>query len=446
MKLHKMFRMNTLEAPKLPDDLECSYKSLVKGFGKTSSRCAPGPGATVEGHKAASFSQKLWRFCRNKRVRYPALIEPLIQRVRDDVRQEDTLLAVHDWSTLSYGTHKSKGDRRTLTHANDVGYDLATVLMVRADDGASLAPVSITLATADGILSTEQNPVADVAHVDQILPRMDFVTSLKLTKRIVHVIDREADSVGHWRAWAAMGHQALVRADDRLVMHNDQERKLTEIAEEMKGHGGLRDAGEALYRGRRARRFVGETRVVLHRPARRREGDVRREIPGEPLSLRLVVVELRDLDGRVLSQWLLLTNVDEKDADAATIATWYYYRWRIESMHKLIKSAGWELESWLQQSGERLLRKLLLVMAACVAVWGLERRNDDSSESFKELLMVLSGRQTKTRQPITTTGLLAGLWVLQQAATWLSRDGPNCANEMIKQHLPLFATYSKQTT
>lgn len=441
-----MFPMKTLAAPKLPDDLECSYKSLVKGFGKTSSRCAPGPGATVEGQKAASFSQKLWRFCRNKRVRYPALIEPLIQQVRDEVHQEDILLAIHDWSTLAFGAHKSKTDRRTLTHANDVGYDLATVLMVRGHDGASLAPVSITLATADGMLSTEPNPVADVAHIDQILPRMDFVTSLKLTRRVVHVIDREADSVGHWRAWTAAGYLALVRADDRLVMHNGQERKLREIAEEMKVQGALRDAGEALYRGRRARRFVGEAAVVLHRPAKRREGDVQREIPGVALSLRLVVVELRDLDGRVLSQWLLLTNVDKKDANAETIATWYYYRWRIESMHKLIKSAGWDLENWLQQTGERLLRKLLLAMAACVAVWGLERRNDESSKSFKELLMALSGRQTKTRQPITTTGLLAGLWVLQQAATWLSRDGPNCANEMIKQHLPLFATYSKQTT
>jgi IS4 transposase len=47
--------------------------------------------------------------------------------------------------------------------------------------------------------------------------------------------------------------------------------------------------------------------------------------------LRLVVTEVRDLGGRVLARWLLLTNVPTELADAATIARWYYFRWRIEN-------------------------------------------------------------------------------------------------------------------
>jgi hypothetical protein len=416
---------------------------LVKGFGKTSSSCACGPGATVERQVAASYSQKLWRFCTNRRVGYPALIEPLIQRVRDEAPATPILLAIHDWSTLAFATHTSKTDRRQLTHAADIGYDLATVLMVRGSDGAPLAPVSVSLTTNQTILSTQPDPVADVAHVDQIRGRMDYVASLSLGPSVVHVIDREADSVGHWRDWAAAGHQALVRTDDRLVMHNARERKLVEIADEWQASGGLKAAGEALYRGRKAWRFVGETDVVLHRAAKRREGDKQREIPGEPLGLRLVVVELRDAAGRMLARWLLLTNVPAAQADAERVASWYYWRWQIESLHKLLKSAGWQLEGWLQRNGQRLLRKLLVAMGACVEVWALERRCDESSESFKRLLMSLSGRQTKARQPITTTGLLAGLWVLQQAASWLARDGPSDANALLRQHLPLFANASQ---
>lgn len=367
------------------------------------------------------------------------MIEPMIQRVRDEAPAAGVLLAVHDWSTLAFGTHPSKADRRQLTHAADVGYDLATVLMVRGRDGASLAPVSVSLAKRDAVLSTQPEAVADVAHVDQIRPRMDFVASLALGAEVVHVIDREADSVGHWRDWAAAGHRALVRTDDRLVQHAGQERKLLDIAEELRAGGGLRAAGEAAYRGRKAWRFVGEAAVVLHRPAKRREGDRQREVAGEPLPLRLVVVELRDAAGRMLARWLLLTNVSPEVADAATVASWYYWRWRIESLHKLLKSAGWELERWLQRNGERLLRKLLVAMAAVVEVWALERRTDESSQSFRALLMALSGRQTKASQPITTTGLLAGLWVLQQSATWLSRAGPDAPNTLLKQHLPAFA-------
>lgn len=373
---------------------------------------------------------------------FAALIEPLIQRVRDEAPHSGSLLAIHDWSTLAFATHTSKTDRRQLTHAHDIGYDLATVLMVRGSDGACIAPVAVSLAKHNAILSTQPDPVADVTHVDQIRPQMDFVASLNLGVDVVHVIDREADSVGHWRNWSEAGHRVLVRADDRLVKHDDRERKLVEIADEMQVRGGLKSAGKALYRGRQAWRFVGQTQVVLHRPAKRREGDKQREIRGEPVSLRLVVVELRDAKDKVLARWLLLTNVAEEVADAATVASWYYYRWQIENLHKLLKSAGWQLESWLQRNGERLLRKLLVAMAACVEVWALERRTDESSESFKVLLMALSGRQTKARRPITTTALLAGLWVLQQSATWLSRDETSSPNALLKQHLPLFASAS----
>ena len=118
------------------------------------------------------------------------MIEPLIQRVRDEARPTGVLLAVHDWSTLAFATHASKTDRRQLTHATDVGYDLATVLIVRGSDGASLAPVSVSLATRTTVLSTQPDPVADVAHVDQLRPRMDFVASLNLGAPVVHVIDR----------------------------------------------------------------------------------------------------------------------------------------------------------------------------------------------------------------------------------------------------------------
>lgn len=94
---------------------------------------------------------------------------------------------------------------------------------------------------------------------------MDVVAALHLGADVVHVIDREADSVGHWRDWSAAGYRVLVRAGDRVVRHDGRGRKLVGVADELRGGGGLRPAGEALYRGRKAWRFVGETDVVLHR-------------------------------------------------------------------------------------------------------------------------------------------------------------------------------------
>ena len=136
----------------------------------------------------------------------------------------------------------------------------------------------------------------------------------------------------------------------------------------------------------------------------------------------------------------MLTDVAAALADAAMIARWYYFRWRIESLHKLLKRAGWQLESWLQRTGERLLIKLLIALGACAAIWALERRHDGESVAFQLLLMQLSGRQTKRDRAITTSGMLAGLWVLQSAVGPLARHGPEKLNTMLENHLPLFAT------
>jgi hypothetical protein len=426
---------------RLVRSLQDAYSILIKGFGKTGSSTAPGPGATIAGMKPASFAQKLWRFCIDPRVEESALIEPMHEAVRQEAaRRPGVLLAIHDWSTLSFGGHPSKTDRATLTHESDVGYDLATVLVVRGDDGSPVAPVAVSLTTADGVLSTrDEAPGPDVCHIDQVPGSMRYVRDLDLGATVVHVIDREADSVNHWRQWAADGHLALVRGDDRKVLHAERETSLVEVAEGLRRGGAFEAAGPALYHGREAQLFVAEAEVVLHRPGKRNEGKKKREIPGRPLPLRLVVTEVRDGQGVVLARWLLLTNVPADLADAATIATWYYFRWRIEGLHKLLKSSGWQLEKWLQRNGDRMMIKLLLALGACTQVWALERRGDAGSGAFKRLLMQMSGRQTKRDREVTTSGLLSGLWVIQAALVALVTYSPAQLKAMLEDHLPLFA-------
>ena len=70
----------------------------------------------------------------------------------------------------------------------------------------------------------------------------------------------------------------------------------------------------------------------------------RQELPGPAQRLRLVVSQVRDGRGRLLAEWLLLTNV--RDAPADPVALFYYWRRRVESFHKLLKSARLEVEGW----------------------------------------------------------------------------------------------------
>ena len=370
------------------------------------------------------------------------MIEPMHQAVRTEfARKQGVFLNVIDWSTLSFGNHVSKTDRVKLTHDKDVGYDLTTALIVRGDDGSTIAPVMITLTNADGVLSTRNDilPV-DLCHVDQTLGIMQHVRDIGFDAPIVHVIDREADSVNHWRQWNADVHLVLVRAKDRVVLQNDRKTTLIAIADALRDQGEFQGPSPARYHGRAANLFVAETTVVLFRPGKRNVGKQKIEIPGPPLPLRLIVTEVRDDDKKVLARWLLLTNVSAELADAATITKWYYFRWKIENFHKLLKSSGWQLEGWLQQNGERLLIKLLLAVGACTSVWALERRTDAEAVSFQQILMGLSGRQTKRHRPVTTTGLLAGLWILQSSLEALNIHGPDKLHSLIENHLPAFAT------
>ena len=89
-----------------------------------------------------------------------------------------------------------------------------------------------------------------------------------------------------------------------------------------------------------------------------------------------------------------------------------HHGWHIESFFKLLKGAGQQLESWQQETGEAIARRLLVACMACVAVWQLARAQGEQAETLRGLLVRLSGRQMKYGVAFTLPALLAGTWVL----------------------------------
>ena len=129
------------------------------------------------------------------------------------------------------------------------------------------------------------------------------------------------------------------------------------------------------------------------------------------MTLRLIVSEVRGENGRVLAQWLLLSNVSAT-VDAGRLALWYYWRWRIESFFKLLKSAGQQVEHWQQESAGAVARRLLVVSAALVLVWQLARAESPAAAELRTVLVRMSGRQLKRGRGWTIPALLEGVWVL----------------------------------
>ena len=400
--------------------LEERYVALVKQHQHVGSSTAAGPAVGVASPSSLAAAQGMWRFLHNQRVTLGALATPLREAGRRAWEREGSPLAllVHDWSKIDYASHASKRDRVVLTHERDVGYELAAALLVSGQTGDAWAPMQMHLKTsASAMLSTARGELpADTPRLDQATATMEASSLWGLPGRVVHVIDREADSVGHYRRWHAKGHLFLVRGDDRKVLRQvdgrEREMLLSQVVAGLEAEGALIDTREVEYHGKRMRQRVAQTTVTLHRPARTRVDGRQREVPGEPLTLRLVVAQVVDAAGRVRATWLLLTHVDEADADAAQVALWYYWRWRIESFFKLLKSAGQRMEEWQQTTGEAVAKRLLIASMACVLAWNLQRDTSPQGVRMQRLLVRLSGRQTKRSRPVTTEALLAGLFVL----------------------------------
>jgi Transposase DDE domain len=386
---------------------------LVESHLRAAPELAAGVASLPGTGSAFAATQGAWRFLNNERVKLSALIKPLREtgRSRAAGSQACFALLVHDWCKLSYPAG-SKRDLVQLTHETDVGYELTSALLVSADDGNPLAPMEMHVRMANGVLSTRDPAPRVRPHLEQALPTMEASRTWGLSKLLVHVIDREADSVDHYRRWDAKGHKFLIRADDRRVKWNGQPILLSEIRRRLRRRQEFRRVGAASHHGRPAELWVVETDVVLYRPAKKNVRGKKYARPGPPLALRYIIVQLRDARGKVLAEWMLLSNVPRGWATTEHLARCYYWRWKIESFFKLLKSHGLQLEQWQQETGPAIARRLLIAAMACVVVWQLQADDSPEATEFKNVLVRLSGRQMKRARPHTAPALLAGLWIL----------------------------------
>jgi hypothetical protein len=398
--------------PPLEPRLQRRYQKLVQEHLQISQSVAAGLSSLPGVASSFASTQAAWRFYRNEHVSLPALAQPLIEQGRRALQGSGAEygLVIHDWSHLNYDRHTRKADRIDSAKDRRQGYELQSALLLSDRQGEPLAPIYQNLRCSAGLHSTRCEPtVPTVTHLDELGARFEHLEQLALGRPLVHLVDREGDSVGHFRQWER--HRFLVRAKGgQRVEWDGRTCLLSAVADQMKRQ--LVYCRPVEWHGRSAKQYVGETSVVLTRRTRqKRRGAKPVSVAGKPVRLRLIVSEVRAEHGRVLAQWLLLTNVSA-EVEAARLALWYYWRWRIESFFKLLKSAGQQIEHWQQESGLQVARRLLVVSGALVLVWQLARAQGTAAGQLRTILVRLSGRQMRWGREWTTPALLAGVWGL----------------------------------
>lgn len=401
-----------LPPPKLERRLQKRHHKLVLEHVNLNSEIAAGIRALPgEGQNFAS-TQAAWRFYANPKVTLKALGEPLLKVGRDLATGECQryALIVHDWSNLCYQNQQQlKPDLIELGHQNH-GYELLGSLLVSDQTGMPLGMLGLSLTSSNGVHSVwHDKPQARQAPLDDLSETMTHLRAAQLPLPLVHIIDRESNSVWHWRWWDGRGDLLLSRTSaDRHARWQGRRLRLHEIAQELTWRP---DKVVAVSARLQAQAFVAETSVSFTDPAYRRGPDgQRRLIKGAPVNLRLIVVQLRLPDETIVAEWYLATNLPSQ-VTASVLTEWYYWRWTIESVTKLYKSAGLHLEQWQQETAQATAKRLLVAAMACVLVWEVQRTDTPQMEEFRQLLLRLSGRQIKAGQA-TAPALLSGLWTL----------------------------------
>ena len=380
---------------------------------KTGTALSAGLKALPDKIDSFASTQAAWRFYANESISLATLQEPLTEAAQTAARQRchTYALCVHDWSRLSY-KHANKPDTYAMTHQHDVGYDLQSSLLLSDRDGQPLAPVALRLVSRTGSYATYQTASSDASvireHLEEVTHCIHHLERQDIGKPLVHIIDREADSVGHIRQWQQAGYRWLVRVkgNSRLT-HQGQTTNGKTLAQQLP----FEKVREVIHQGKPQWQWLAETTVSLTRPAKpSRKKTPKAMVPGDPVEARLIISRILADDGTLLAEWFLLSNV--MAVDRSTLALWYYWRWQIESFFKLMKSAGHQLESWQQESALAIAKRLLVASMACVTVWAIAAAKGKDAEDLRTLLLKLSGRQVNKKQPPTYPALLDGLWTL----------------------------------
>jgi hypothetical protein len=370
-----------------------------------------------------SFSQvqASWRFLNNEKVTIDGLFEPIKASFKEEIKKhcEVYVLAMSDWSHLDYKKHTSKKElesKKKKDNGKQLGYDLQTTIAVSDKSGEPIAPLVHNLKTSKKVYSTyDENIDIKKTHLEELSSRTQAIKSeLATDKKIVHIVDREADSVGFMRELDKNKELFLLRVKKTskvFYVKEEKSIKQSELASQL-GLGKL--VKSIKYQKKKVKIYVNECEVEVRRDANKttisKEGKKSiQKISGDAVKARFIVERLVDEENNVVAEWLLITNVLDTKVSAQTLATWYYYRWKIESYFKLLKSSGFNLEEWQQKEPIALFKRLLVVSLSCLMVWRLANDTSHNAKEIRDFLVLLSGRLIEKGKEFTLPALLAGL-------------------------------------
>ena len=399
---------------------------MVKSAISVKERASNGLKLLIGDKKPFSQIQASWRFFNNKNVTVDALFATISDNLETEINNncDEYLLLMSDWSHLDFKKHKSKKElisKNKKDNCKQLGYDLQSTIGVSDRTGEPISPIVHNLKTSKKVYSTySENIDKTLTHLEELVLRAKWIKeNLHIKKKTVHIVDREADSVAFMRDLNQNEDLFLLRVNNRnkvYYLEKNEDIKQLDLADKL-GLG--KEVKSIKYKKKFVKIYVNECDIEIRRDATKMiiDEDGKRRLQkteGEAIKARFIVERLVDKDNNIVAEWLLVTNILDKSVKAETLATWYYYRWKIESYFKLLKSSGFNLEEWQQEEPIAIFRRLLIVSYACMLVWKIANDNSENAKKIREFLILLSGKLIERGKEFTYPALLSGLWAYLQ--------------------------------
>jgi hypothetical protein len=367
-----------------------------------------------------------YRFFAHRQITSKALLEPHQERTRERCTPEPLVLVVQDTTGLTYGDRAglglvgcgADGVKGLWLHSSLAFTEQGRALgLVRAEHwrrdpaGFGKAAQRHARPTAEKESQRWLNSFKDCVQWAQAAP----------ATRWVNVADREAD-IYELFATAAPHPEVgvLVRA-----RHNRKTIEGADLEEVLKTTplAGRVEITVPRKPGAAARKACLEVRyaqVKVKAPAR---------CPGKDLTLWIVEArEVSDQGGAIY--WRLLTNLPvENLAAALEKIKWYRLRWQIEEYHRILKS-GCQAQARQLETGDRLLKVLMLDIIVAWRVLELSRAARQSQAEAleahfcpQEIEVIKKHRARSSRTEDATLNLREAVRAVAQMGGFLARKG-----------------------
>lgn len=333
------------------DDKRLYLRLLVVSKDLASNPTAPINQASGEwkGAKAA------YRFFDNKKVTHEAILKPHIERTRKRISNHcGTILAIQDTTFLNYSHMKCSSDLGPIgeNKSHSMGLVSHSCLAV-TEEGLPLGLLhqnlwARSIANAENANKTEvRKPIRDKESYKWLKGIQEVASQVGIKKDIISVCDREADIYEFFVEANRLEQKVLVRAQHNRRLEN--EIKLWETfnniqvayAETFSIPSIKSDTATVEVK------FANVT-LLLSR---------KKNVNNSPKKIKnIYAVYLTEVDPPAYREpisWMLLTNcVVNSKRKAQKIIKWYKERWKIEVLHKIMKS-GCSIELTRLETNQR---------------------------------------------------------------------------------------------